>query len=147
MRIRFVKWSWLALVVLLVGCVAPTTRHVDARSSPGALDYAEYVQGTVPWFHFTSLYDWSSRSPGFVVVWASPYRAYRLTLAGPCIGLSRTTVSIGLTSHDYMVSSNRDAVIASGDRCSIMRIEQLDARAIRAARAASAAKAAGAAHD
>jgi hypothetical protein len=32
------------------------------------------------------------------------------------------------------VSSTRDAVIAGGDHCKIMRIERLDARAIRALR-------------
>jgi hypothetical protein len=43
------------------------------------------------------------------------------------------------------VSSTRDAVIAGGDHCKIMRIERLDARAIRALRAKPETEGAG--HD
>ena len=93
------------------------------------------MQGTVPWFNFTSLYSWDSDQLGYVVVWTTPRQAYRLQLVGPCLGLQSAAGVIGLTSQDGLVSSNRDAVIAGGEHCRIMRIERLDAKAIRAGRA------------
>lgn len=134
------KWFSLALVVALAGCAQQSTRPVANAGSTGTIDYAKYVQGTVPWFHFSSLYSWDSHSDGHVVVWTGPLDAYRLTLAGPCIGLLGAP-SIGLTSQNRMVSSNRDSVLAGRDRCRIMRIDKLDARAIRGVQDKSKARA------
>ncbi|MGH8191860.1 MAG: DUF6491 family protein [Rhodanobacteraceae bacterium] len=77
---------------------------------------------------------WDSNQLGHVVVWTSPVQAYRLTLAGPCLGLQTAPGVIGLTSRGGEVSAMRDAVIAGGDHCQIMQIERLDARAIRVRR-------------
>jgi hypothetical protein len=130
---RFVKWILPLSLALLAACAQQPARDSSAARTHRTIDYAKYVTGTVPWFHFSSLYSWDSNQPGYVVVWTSPIEAYRLALAGPCLGL-QTTGMIGLTSQSGEVSSTRDAVIASGDHCSIMRIERLDARAIRALR-------------
>ena len=143
---RHVQWAFLpAAVLLLAACAQQPARDSSARQAHAAIDYAKYVQRTVPWFNFTSLYSWDSNQLGSVVVWASPRQAYLLTTAGPCLGLQTAAGMIGLTSQDGMVNSNRDAVIAGGDRCQIMRIEQLDAKAIRAAR--SKTKPDGSKHD
>ncbi|MGH8182878.1 MAG: DUF6491 family protein [Rhodanobacteraceae bacterium] len=130
---RLVKWIPLLLAAVLAACAQQPVRDSSGSDMHHAIDYTKYVKGTVPWFHFTSLYSWDSNQLGYVVVWTSPIEAYRLTLAGPCIGLQSTGV-IGLTSQAGEVSSTRDAVIAGGDHCQIMRIERLDARAIRALR-------------
>lgn len=127
------RWILFLSIGLLAACAQQPVRDASASHSHQQIDYAAYVKGTVPWFHFSSLYSWDSNQPGYVVVWTSPIEAYRLALAGPCLGL-QTTGMIGLTSQAGEVSSTRDAVIASGDRCQIMRIERLDARAIRALR-------------
>ena len=132
---RFLKWISLLLVVSLAACAQPAARSSSAHHPSTAIDYGKYVQGDVPWFNFTSLYSWDSNQIGYVVVWTSPVQAYRLQLVGPCLGLQTAAGIIGLTSQDGLVSSNRDAVIAGGDHCRIMRIERLDAKAIRAARA------------
>ena len=131
---RFLKWISLLLVVAFAACAQQTARGPSAHHAHQAIDYGKYVQGDVPWFNFMSLYSWDSNQLGYVVVWTSPVQAYRLQLVGPCLGLQNATGMIGLTSHDGLVSSNRDAVIAGGDRCPIMRIQRLDAKAIRAAR-------------
>ena len=131
---RRVTWIPLLLAVVLAACAQQPARQSSAHQSSRIIDYGKYVQGSVPWFNFTSLYSWDSDQLGYVVVWTSPVQAYRLQLAGPCIGLQSTAGMIGLTSQNGLVSSNRDAVLAGGDRCSIMRIDRLDAKAIRAAR-------------
>lgn len=130
---RHHHWILFLSIGLLAACAQQPARHASASHAHHPIDYAAYVKGTVPWFHFTSLYSWDSNEPGYVVVWTSPIEAYRLALVGPCFGL-QTTGMIGLTSQAGEVSSTRDAVIAGGDRCQIMRIERLDARAIRALR-------------
>ena len=135
---RHHHWVLLLSISLLAACAQQPARDSSASHTHQAIDYAAYVKGTVPWFHFTSLYSWDSNQPGYVVVWTSPIEAYRLALAGPCMGL-QTTGMIGLTSQDGEVSSTRDAVIASGDHCQIMRIERLNARAIRALRSSKKA--------
>ncbi|HKT42211.1 MAG TPA: DUF6491 family protein [Rhodanobacteraceae bacterium] len=134
---RSLKWISLLLVVALAACAQQPTRESSARHAHQAIDYGKYVQGDVPWFNFTSLYSWDSNQFGYVVVWTSPVQAYRLQLAGPCLGLQTAGAMIGLTSQSGLVSSNRDAVLAGGDRCQIMRIERLDAKAIRAVRSTS----------
>lgn len=131
---RRFKWIPLFMAAVLAACAQQPAHESSARHANKAIDYARYVQGTVPWFTFTSLYSWDSDQLGYVVVWTSPRQAYRLQLVGPCLGLQTTAGMIGLTSQDGLVSSNRDAVIAGGDHCRIMRIERLDAKAIRAAR-------------
>jgi hypothetical protein len=120
---------------LLAACAQQPARQSSARHDHRQIDYGKYAQGDVPWFNFTSLYSWDSNQLGYVVVWTSPIQAYRLQLVGPCLGLNTAGAIIGLTSRDGLVSSNRDAVLAGGDRCGIMRIQRLDAKAIRAARA------------
>ena len=133
----FVKWILLSLAVVLAGCAQQPVQDSSTTGGHQTIDYTKYVQGPVPWFHFTSLYSWDSNQTGYVVVWTSPVQAYRLTLVGPCLGLQSAAGVIGLTSQGGEVSSTRDAVIAGGDHCKIMQIERLDARAIRAARAKS----------
>lgn len=137
---RRFTWIPLSMAVLTAACAQQPPREASAHRAHAAIDYAKYVQRTVPWFNFTSLYSWDSNQLGSVVVWTNPRAAYLLTTAGPCLGLQTTAGIIGLTSRDGLVSSNQDAVLAGGDRCQIMRIEQLDAKAIRAARAESEAK-------
>ncbi|HET7222452.1 MAG TPA: DUF6491 family protein [Rhodanobacteraceae bacterium] len=132
---RPIKWLPLLLAVALAACAQQPAHQSSQHQSSKAIDYGKYVQGTVPWFNFTSLYSWDSDQLGYVVVWTTPRQAYRLQLAGPCLGLQTAAGMIGLTSQDGLVSSNRDAVIAGGDHCRIMRIERLDAKAIRAVRA------------
>ena len=131
---RRFKWTPLLMAVVLAACAQQPAHESSARHANTAIAYAKYVQGTVPWFTFTSLYSWDSDQIGYVVVWTAPRQAYRLQLVGPCLGLQTAAGMIGLTSQDGLVSSNRDAVIAGGDHCRIMRIERLDAKAIRAAR-------------
>jgi len=131
---RHVRWIPFLMMAALAACTQQPTRPSQARASTQAIDYSKYLQGTVPWFTFTSLYSWDSDQLGYVVVWTSPRQAYRLQLVGPCLGLQTAAGMIGLTSQDGLVSSNRDAVIAGGDHCRIMRIDRLDAKAIRAAR-------------
>lgn len=132
---RSLKWIPLLLTVALAACAQQPAHQSSEHASSQTIDYGKYVQGDVPWFNFTSLYSWDSNQVGYVVVWTSPVQAYRLQLVGPCLGLQTATGVIGLTSQDGLVSSNRDAVIAGGDRCGIMRIQRLDAKAIKAARA------------
>lgn len=131
---RSLKWISLLLVISLAACAQQPARDSSARQAHQAIDYGKYVQRDVPWFNFTSLYSWDSNRLGYVVVWTTPRQAYRLQLVGPCLGLQNAGAMIGPTSQDGMVSSNRDAVIAGGDRCGIMRIQRLDAKAIRALR-------------
>ncbi len=142
MTLRSGKWIPLLLAAALAACAQQPARQAppsggQAAASAGhassTIDYNKYVQSTVPWFQFSSLYDWDSNQRGSVVVWTTPGQAYLLTLSGPCLGLQHA-FTIGLTSHSGLVSSNRDAVLAKGDRCPIIRIQRLDARAIRALR-------------
>lgn len=132
---RRFKWIFLLMMAaVLSACAQQPARESSARHAHQAIDYGKYVQGDVPWFNFTSLYSWDSNQLGYVVVWTTPRQAYRLQLVGPCLGLQTAGAMIGLTSQDGLVSSNRDAVIAGGDHCGIMRIQRLDAKAIRALR-------------
>lgn len=131
---RRFKWILVLIAVMLVACARQPARESSVHHAHQAIDYGKYVQGDVPWFSFTSLYNWDSNQLGYVVVWTTPRQAFRLQLVGPCLGLRNAGAMIGLTSHDGMVSSNRDAVLAGGDRCGIMRIQRLDAKAIRALR-------------
>jgi hypothetical protein len=131
---RSLKWISLLLVISLAACAQQPARDSSPRHAHQAIDYGQYVQGDVSWFNFTSLYSWDSNQLGYVVVWTTPRQAYRLQLVGPCLGLRNAGAMIGLTSHDGLVSSSRDAVLAGGDRCGIMRIQRLDAKAIRALR-------------
>ncbi|HEX5960653.1 MAG TPA: DUF6491 family protein [Rhodanobacteraceae bacterium] len=130
---RLSKWIPLLLLAALAGCAQQPTRDAPARRASAAVDYDKYVQRDVPWFRFTSLYSWDSNRLGSVVVWTGPAQAYLLSLAGSCIGLQNTFM-IALTSQDGLVDSNRDYVIAGGDRCQIIRIQTIDAKAIRALR-------------
>lgn len=130
---RRMHWIPLLLVVVLAACAQQPTRTASALHSTGAIDYSRYVQNDVGWMPFHTVSSWDSNDTGSVVVWTMPNRAYLLTLVGPCIGL-RSAVAIGLTSHAGSVSSARDAVIVRGERCPIMRIQQLDAKAIEEAR-------------
>lgn len=134
-RFKWIPLFMMAAVAVLAACARQPARDSSARHAHRAIDYGKYVQGDVPWFNFTSLYSWDSNQLGYVVVWTSPVQAYRLQLVGPCLGLQNAGAMIGLTSHGGLVNSNRDAVIAGGDRCGIMRIQRLDAKAIRALRA------------
>lgn len=136
---HFRYFPLLLAAALLAACAHQPAREVSSPRAHATIDYAKYVQRTVPWFHFANLYSWDSNQLGYVVVWTTPVRAYRLQLAGPCIGL-RNAMAIGLTSQNGMVNSTGDAVLARGDRCPIMRIEQLDAKAIRVARSRTEAK-------
>lgn len=131
---RRFKWMSVVTLAVLAACAQQPARDSSARHTHLAIDYGKYVQGDVPWFNFTSLYSWDSNQIGSVVVWTTPREAYRLQLVGPCLGLQNAGAMIGLTSQDGLVSSNRDAVIAGGDRCGIMRIQRLDVKAIQAAR-------------
>lgn len=131
---RHAKWIPLLFAAVLAACAQQPARRSPADHSPAAIDYGKYVQGTVPWFQFNSLYSWDSNQLGSVVVWTSPRQAYLLSLVGPCLGL-QNALAIALTSQSGLVNSNRDYVIAGGDHCQIMRIQRLDAKAIRAARA------------
>lgn len=130
---RCFKFAPVLLAALLAACVQQPVRDASARRAHSAIDYGKYVQGSVPWFHFVSLYSWDSDQPGYVVVWTTPFKAYRLELVGPCLGL-QGAMTIGLTSQGGMVSAPQDVVLAGHDRCPIMRIDQLDAKAIRALR-------------
>ena len=130
---RFRRWVPLLLSLALAACAQQAARSSSTQHVSATIDYAKYAQDTVPWFQFASLYDWNSNQPSSVVVWTSPRQAYLLSLAGPCMGL-QGAFTIGLTSHTGLVSSNRDYVIAHQDRCAIMRIQRLDAKAIRALR-------------
>lgn len=130
---RHARWIPLLATLLLAACAQQSVREASAQRTHATIDYAKYVQRTVPWFRFANLYSWDSNQLGYVVVWTTPIQAYRLALVGPCIGL-QNAMAIGLTSSDGMVNPQRDAVLAGGDRCPILRIEQLDAKAIRAAR-------------
>jgi len=130
---RHVKWIPFLMAASLAACAQQPARPSSTQHASTTIDYARYVQDTVPWFQFASLYDWNSNRPDSVVVWTNPRQAYLLSLAGPCTGL-QGAFTIGLTSHTGLVSSNRDYVIAHRDRCAIMRIQRLDARAIRALR-------------
>jgi hypothetical protein len=131
------RFKWIPVLMAaaaLAACAQQPARESSARPAHQAIDYGKYVQGDVPWFTFTSLYSWDSNQLGYVVVWTTPSQAYRLQLAGPCLGLQTAAGMIGLTSHSGLVSSNRDYVIVRQDRCAIMRIQRLDAKAIRALR-------------
>lgn len=130
---RRLTWVLLLLAGLLGACAQQPARQSSTHHSPATIDYGKYVLGMVPWFQFGSLYNWDSNQVGSVVVWTTPRQAYLLTLAGPCLGL-QNAFAIALTSQSGLVNSNRDYVIAGGDRCQIMRIERLDAKAIRALR-------------
>lgn len=143
---RQIKWIVPIIAVALAACAQQPTRETSSQREHATIDYAKYVQRTVPWFHFTSLYSWDSHQLGYVVVWTTPRQAYRLALVGPCIGL-QNAMAIGLTSRDGMVNPQRDAVLAGGDRCQIMRIEQLNAKAIRAARSETQSKTIDDRHD
>ena len=139
---RRFKWiPVLMIAAVLAACAQQPARESSTRHAHQAIDYGKYVQGDVPWFNFTSLYSWDSNQLGYVVVWTTPRQAYRLQLVGPCLGLQNASIAIGLTSQNGLVSSNRDAVIAGGERCPIMRIQRLDAKAIRALRAQPASSA------
>ena len=132
---RRFKWILVLIAAVLAACAQQPARETSAHHAHRAIDYGKYVQGDVPWFNFTSLYSWDSNQLGHVVVWTTPRQAFRLQLVGPCLGLRNSGAVIGLTSHDGLVSANRDAVLAGGSRCPIMRIQRLDAKAIRALRA------------
>jgi hypothetical protein len=133
--VRRFKWiPVLMMSAVLAACAQQPARESSAHGAHQAIDYGKFVQGDVPWFNFASLYNWDSNRLGYVVVWTTPRQAYRLQLVGPCLGLQNASITIGLTSQNGMVSSNRDAVIAGGDRCPIMRIQRVDAKAIRALR-------------
>jgi Family of unknown function (DUF6491) len=125
------------MVALLAACAQQPVRQSSTPGSRSGIDYGKYVQSTVPWFEFNSVYNWDSNQPGYVVVWTSPNEAYRLVLASPCLAL-QNTFTIFLTSHSGLVTANRDYVVANDDHCAIIRIERLNAKAIRAARKAKA---------
>lgn len=124
----------LALSVLGAGCAtAPPSGNAaeaPAAAPAGKVDYRDYIRGSAWMFDGRHISDWDSPDPSQVVVWTAPTRAWLLTLTRPCFAL-QTTATIGLTSQ-ATIKAGSDAVIAGGERCPILRIDQLDARRLKA---------------
>lgn len=124
----------LSLALLGAGCAtappAGDAAGARAAASAGEVDYRDYVRGSAWMFDGRRISDWDSQDPTQVVVWTAPTRAWLLTLTRPCSGL-QTTATIGLTSQGT-IKAGSDAVIAGGERCPILRIDQLDARRLKA---------------
>ncbi len=127
----------MLLSTSLCACVQQPARSSSGAGEPAAthtgIDYAKYVTSTVGMFSFTSLFDWDSNDPDHVVVWTTPFQAYRLTLLGVCFDLQNTP-TIALTSNGGTVTAGLDSVLVRHERCTIQTIEKLDAKAIREAR-------------
>lgn len=127
---------------MLAACTQAPLRDADKRAAATAHDtaqdkapkpkpdYLRYVQGPAMAFDFNRVSDWDSPDPSHVVVWTSPYEAYLLTLASACFNLA-SSQTILLSSPGRM-HAGTDAVLVSGERCPVQRIDRLDARKLKA---------------
>src|SRR6267154_2407759 len=87
----------LAAAALFAGCATP-------RPYGAALDeYLPFTGPPIREFHFWELYSWEAVGPHQIVLWATPWEAYFVTVAQPCIHLEWAH-RIGVTSTAGMVS-------------------------------------------
>ena len=123
------KTIGLALLTgALAACATQATHdaNADSKAPPKQRattdDYLRYVQGNVRSFGSRNPTDWTAPDPNHVVVRVSPVEVYLLTLAGACFGLEK--------SQSILIGGG--AVMVGPERCTISKVERLDARAMKA---------------
>ena len=113
--------------VLLAGCVTP-------RPYAAALDeYLPFAGPPIQEFHFWELYSWEAVGPYHIVLWATPWEAYFVTVAQPCIDLEWAH-RIGVTSTVGTVSHFEWVLVGHHERCPIIEIRAIDTKQLKAAR-------------
>ena len=130
----------LVLAGSLAACTSAPPPHDDASAAkadapskphPTTDDYRRYVRGNVQAFNSSNVTDWDAPDPQHVVVWTSPAEAYLLTLSGACFGLQSAS-TILLSADGGVVRPGAAAVMVGAERCRILIVEKLDARAMKA---------------
>ena len=117
----------LAAAALLAGCATP-------RPYGAALDeYLPFAGPPIRDFHFWELYSWEAVGPYQIVLWATPWEAYFVTVAQPCINLEWAH-RVGVTSTAGTVSHFESVLVGHGERCPIIEIRAIDTKQLRVAR-------------
>jgi hypothetical protein len=124
--------SALAASLLAAACVA------QRPNGPALNEYLPYAGPPIDSFHFWHLYSWETVGPYQVVLWATPWEAYFVTVASPCINLEWAH-RIGVTSTANTVNHFEAIVLPHFERCPILEIRALDMKRLKAARAAQSA--------
>jgi hypothetical protein len=119
----------LAIAVLLGGCVSQ-------RPASAALnEYLPYAGPPIDNFHFWQMYSWEAVGPYQVVLWATPWDAYFVTVQQPCFDL-QWVQRIGVTSTAGTVSRFESLLLPHHERCPITEIRAIDTKQLKAARVA-----------
>jgi len=122
----------LAATLAFAGCT--TTRPPGAALN----EYLPFTGPPVESFHFWNLYSWEAVGPYQVVLWATPWEAYFVTVASPCIDLEWTH-RLGVSSTANTVSHFEYVLVGHQERCPILEIRPIDVKKLNAARKERAA--------
>lgn len=123
----------LAIALLFAGCA--TQRPYGERIN----EYLPFAGPPVKDFHFWNLYSWEAVGPTQLVLWATPWEAYFVTVSPPCQNLEWTN-RIGVTSTGGTVSHFESVLVGHHDRCLITEIRPIDTKGLKAERAQRAAE-------
>ncbi len=117
----------LTAALLFAGCAS--TRPPGAALN----EYLPFTGPPVDSFHFWNLYSWEAVGPYQVVLWATPWEAYFVTVASPCIDLEWTH-RLGVSSTANTVSHFEFVLVGHQERCPILEIRAIDVKKLNAAR-------------
>ena len=117
----------LAATFLFTGCASQ-------RPYGAALnEYLPFAGPPVKEFHFWDLYSWEAVGPAQLVLWATPWEAYFVTVGAPCINLEWTN-HLGVTSTAGTVSHFEFVLVGHHERCQIIEIRPIDTKQLKVAR-------------
>ena len=117
----------LATAILFTGCASQ-------RPYGAALnEYLPFTGPPVREFHFWDLYSWEAVGPNQLVLWATPWEAYFVTVGSPCFDLEWTH-RLGVTSTAGTVSHFEWILVGHHDRCQIIEIRPIDTKQLKVAR-------------
>jgi hypothetical protein len=128
--------SLCCAALLITGCTGLPRRPEGALLN----EYLPFAGPPIDSFHFFRLDSWTVVGRYQLVIWATPFEAYLLTVQSPCEQLAFTQ-HVAVTSTLHTISHFESVLLRDHERCPIQEIRPLDLKAMKAARAAARAAA------